>query len=414
MKTLRNESGQVLVLTALCMTVLLGFLAFATDVGTLLYDKRVIQSAADGAAMAGASEIHWGARDGTTPAAAAQAAAAKSGFTNGSGGAIVTVNPPPLSGPHTGDGSYVEVIITQTEPTFFMKLFNHTSMNVAARAVAGLGGINTGCIFAVDPTAPDAIQLQGSFNVVAPNCGIVVNSNNPNALHFTGAGGTLVAQSVSIVGGDSGQTGDILPPTTVTTGVAQTGDPLGFVTPPDPGSLTCNPAPGGILTGTVGPASFGTVCYSGNVLIKDATLNSGTYVFTGTNITLGGIVKTGPGGATIDINIGTLAINTGTTLNLTAPTASTDPYQSIALMQPIANTNPITIQKGDATGFITGDIYAPGAQLFLQDSGGGAGLTLTTDLIVKTLFDKTATINVTSYSQANPGSTLLTVPVLVE
>jgi hypothetical protein len=52
--------------------------------------------------------------------------------------------------------------------------------------------------------------------------------------------------------------------------------------------------------------------------------------------------------------------------------------------------------------------------LFLQDSGGGAGLTLTTDLIVKTLFDKTATITVTSYSQANPSSTLLTVPVLVE
>jgi hypothetical protein len=413
MKTLRNESGQVLVLTALCMTVLLGFLAFATDVGTLLYDKRVIQSAADGAAMAGASEIHWGARDGTTPAAAAQAAAAKSGFTNGSGGAIVTVNPPPLSGPHTGDGSYVEVIITQTEPTFFMKLFNHTSMNVAARAVAGLGGINTGCIFALDPTAPDAIQLQGSFNVVAPNCGIVVYSSSPDALHFTGGGGTLVAQSVSITGGDSGQTGDILPPTTVTKGVAQTGDPLGFVTPPVP--TGCTAPPGGTLTGPVGPPpgpSF-TVCYSGDVLIKDATFGAGTYVFTGNTITLGGFVKTVAAGATIDINNGTLSILTNTTLTLIGPKDLTATYSGIALMQPVNNTNPITIQKGNATGFITGIIYAPGAQLFLQDSGGGAGLTLTVDLIVKTLFDKTATINITSYSQGHP-NTLLTVPVLVE
>ena len=83
-------------------------------------------------------------------------------------------------------------------------------------------------------------------------------------------------------------------------------------------------------------------------------------------------------------------------------------------MQPVANTNTITIQKGNASGFITGILYAPGAQLFLQDSGGGAGLTLTTDLIVKTLFDKTATLTVTSYSQLNPNSTLLTVPALVE
>src|SRR6202011_3930085 len=249
MKTLRDESGQVLVLTALCMTILLGFLAFATDVGTLLYDKRVIQSAADSAAMAGASEINYAAVDGTTVSATAKAAAAQNGFTDGSSGATVSVHNGPSNGPYTGNPSYVEVIIQQTEPTFFMKLFGHNSMPVAARAVAGLGAVNSGCIFVLDPTAPKAMELQGSFNVDAPNCGVVVNSNSPNALQFTGGGGTLVAQSVAVVGGDSGQTGDSTPAPVL--GVAPEGDPLSFLTPPDPASLTCNPAPGGKLTGIV-------------------------------------------------------------------------------------------------------------------------------------------------------------------
>jgi hypothetical protein len=163
----------------------------------------------------------------------------------------------------------------------------------------------------------------------------------------------------------------------------------------------------------VGPPPGGTVCYSGDVLIKDATFGAGTYVFTGNTITLGGFVKTVAAGATIDINNGTLSILTNTTLTLIGPKDLTATYSGIALMQPLANSNTITIQSGNATGSITGIIYAPGAQLFLQDSGGGAGLTLTADLIVKTLYDKTATINITSYSQGHP-NTLLTVPVLVE
>ena len=53
MKIFRNEDGQTLVLTALCMTAMLGFMALAIDVGILFRSKRNMQIAADSAAVKG-------------------------------------------------------------------------------------------------------------------------------------------------------------------------------------------------------------------------------------------------------------------------------------------------------------------------------------------------------------------------
>ena len=56
MRALKEERGQMLVLVALSMTVLLGFLALAIDVGLLFRAKRNLQVAADAAAVAGAMD----------------------------------------------------------------------------------------------------------------------------------------------------------------------------------------------------------------------------------------------------------------------------------------------------------------------------------------------------------------------
>ena len=55
MKILREERGNVLVLTVLCMSMLLSFMAMAIDVGNLYYTQRQLQTLADAAAMAGAA-----------------------------------------------------------------------------------------------------------------------------------------------------------------------------------------------------------------------------------------------------------------------------------------------------------------------------------------------------------------------
>jgi hypothetical protein len=381
------------------MTCLLGFAAIATDVGLMFRQKRLLQIAADSAAIAGALEIHFGTASVTS---AAQAAAAQNGFTNGSGGVTVAVNNPPSLGLHAPNANAVEVIISQSQPTLFMNFLGIASMTPTVRAVAVNGAAtSTNCVLVTSPNGSPAMNLQGSFDVTAPNCGVVVNSSDPNALHFTGAGGTLSAGSVGVVGGDSGQTGDSTP--APIQHIVPVSDPLGYLAPSFPAATGCTA--GGTLTGNV-PAG----CYSGAVILKNAVL-TGMYVFTG-NVTLSGSVTTGTGGGTIDLTAGGLTETPNTVLNLVAPTTGT--FHDIAIMAPASNTSTLTFEFGNATGTLKGIIYAPGADLFLHDSGGdhSGGLVLIADLIVGTLEDQTATLNIQSYSQTNAGSPLTRVTLV--
>jgi hypothetical protein len=413
-----DESGQTLIVSALAMTCLFGFIALATDVGIMMRQKRQVQTAADAAAIAGALESKFLGTGATTAiVAAAKAASAQNGYTDGSNGVTVTVNPPPLYGPHAGVSGYIEAIVSIQQPTLFMGMFGIASLTPTARAVATSGGgAANGCVYILSPNASPAMELQCSFTVSAPNCGVIVDSNANGALDFTGGGGSLSAGSVGVVGTCTGHCSDSTP--APVQGIVAASDPLANLPMPDPTqnplAASCTvPNAGtknaGTLTGTV--SGSGVVCYTGNVTLNNVTLNGGTFVFTG-DVSLSGNVSSS--GATIDINSGTLSINTGTTLNLLAPTFGT--YNGIALMQPMGNTNQITIQKGDASGTVNGIIYAPGAELFLQDSGGdkSGGLTLITDLIVGSLFDKTATLTIQSYSQTNPTTTPLSKIALVE
>ena len=403
-RKLRDESGQAMVLTLLCMTCLLGLVGFATDVGTLFYAKRNLQIAADAAAIAGAAELNYG--DMT---AAADAAAAQNGVVIGTNGGAVYVNSPPTAGAYAGlSGGYVEAIVSQSEPTFFMKIFHIASQTVAARAVAYNGGAGNYCVYILNPSASDAMDLQGSFDVSAPKCGVMVDSTSLNALHFTGGGGTLTAGLVGVTGGDSGQTGDSTP--APITNVTPVSDPLaGLVAPTPTGCIT---PPGGTLTGTISAG-----CYSapvgGTLTISNATLGTGTYVLEG-NINLTGSVTSGAGGTTLDIVNGALTEGTGTVMDLVAPLPGTSPYGGIAIMEPAPNANPIVFDFGSSSGRIDGIIYAPDAELMLHDSGGdiSGGLQLITDLIVNTLYDQTATLNITSYSQTTLGSPLTKVALV--
>ena len=420
-KKLKDESGQAMILTLLCMTCLLGFVGFAADIGTLLRAKRNLQIAADSAAVAGAAELNYG--DMT---AAADAAAAQNGVTIVTNGGTVTVNTPPMYGAYAGQtGGYVEAIVSQNQPTFFMNIFNIASQTITARAVAWNGASSNDCVYVCNPSASDAMSLQGSFDLSAPKCGVVVDSNNVDALQFTGGAGSLTAGSVGVVGGDGGQTGDSTP--APVTGIAPVSCPYGGMVFPDPTTMTCTTPSGGNLTG---PISAG--CYSapplsngglGTLNISNAQLGAGTYVFEG-NVSLSGSVTSDAGGTTLDIYNGALSEGTAATnLNLVAPApcaAGTLPpcggsYGGIAIMQPPANTNTITFEFGNSTGTIDGIIYAPTAQLFLHDSGGdtSGGIQLITDLIVGTLNDQTATLSITNYS-TTVGNSPLTKVALVE
>src|SRR5690348_8751983 len=74
--------GQILLIVTIAMFMMLGAAALAVDIGRLWTTKRLMQSAADAAALAGADAAAAGSTGAVT--AAAQAAAAQNGFTDGS------------------------------------------------------------------------------------------------------------------------------------------------------------------------------------------------------------------------------------------------------------------------------------------------------------------------------------------
>src|SRR2546427_11994561 len=131
------SQGQIIVAAAFLLTVLVGFMGLAVDVGYMVDYRRRMTAAADAAAVAGAWELK---RNGGTSRfeAIARKAAADNGFTDSTGGISVKVNRPPTSGDYVGKTQFVEVLINQPRPTFFLRALNIKSTTVAARGGAGL------------------------------------------------------------------------------------------------------------------------------------------------------------------------------------------------------------------------------------------------------------------------------------
>jgi uncharacterized membrane protein len=127
-----GRRGQIIPLVAVFLTMLLGAAALAVDVGYLRYQQRIEQTAADSAAVAGATELQYG---DTAFATAARTDSAANGFTNNGGTIVVTVNNPPATGPNAGKANAVEVIVTAKYATFFENVFKMSLATVSSRAV---------------------------------------------------------------------------------------------------------------------------------------------------------------------------------------------------------------------------------------------------------------------------------------
>jgi hypothetical protein len=416
MRIVRDEVGQTLVLTALCLGAMLGFVALATDVGVLFHSRRNMQIAADSAAVAGALDYLYNgsALNGVAHAqAAAQAASAANNFPN-TAPTVVTVNVPPTSGPNSSAAGFVEVIVSQPINTGFMRYFGTNSVAVSARAVAGTPTAGTACIW-LQPLSPStpALDLQGSYDLELPGCGIYVDSSNSNAIKITGNGGTVNAKYLDVLGNPSLQHNTS--PTSVTKNSGTRTSPWGNITGPTP-ATACTVANtvtvATVKTTTPMSSVLGVVCFSApNVTLSAGLALAGGVIYVAENgVQIGGTMSIGTAssGATLDVYSGTF--NQGNSiLTIYAPTSGT--YNGIALFQPVTNTNDLQVQFGSGNQVLNGYIYAPGAEVFLQDHGGGI---TATGIVAAELYDKASTITIPSYDSANPTTTPNRVITLVE
>jgi hypothetical protein len=440
MRLREDEGGQTLVLVALSMTFLLGFMALAIDVGLLFRAHRNVQIAADAAAIAAALDYKYN-NSITSAQTAGQSAASINGVTNGTGGATVTINIPPKYGAYAGDSGFVEAVVLDPSPTIFMGVITRkSSLSVGARAVAGSGS-NVGCIWALARSGTD-VSLTGSGTIDAVNCDIYDDSSNPSsALTLTGSG-SITAKEVGIVGGYTRTGSGSINPTPVT-GISPAADPLaGLAAPAIPTgtcSSNCTPSNTGSGNLTLNPGTYTSITNTGSGTL---TLSAGNYIITGSltntgsgslilgagNYTIGGnfqstgssslslgsglyivggnLQLTGSGSMTgSNITFYTQGATTLTgsgNMNLSAPTSGT--YNGVLVFQARSDSSAMSI-TGSGGDSIKGILYAPAAPLTLTGSG---SLNVSLDLIADSITETgSGSITDTNYAVVtNPNSVL--------
>ena len=435
-------------MTIFCMAVLIGALGLAVDVGVLFHARRNMQTAADAAAMAGATELFY--NGSTFVNTKAYAAAKANGVDNTVTGNTVNVTiAPTLSGGGGACASCVEVQLSTPNPTVFMATFANmfsssnalSSINVSAMGVAGAPGYSHTCAYIMDPTDPDTLDIHGAGRIVAPGCDVYVNSNNNAALCVTGSAGKTDLSpggSIDVVGQQDSSgpcKGNPGPPTNFKAGVQSS--PYATTLDPDPSVKNCSTgnttdltASGGVLsgsttgsTGTYGPGyevyqcftvspsctthGHTTTCTPVPVTLSSATLGPGNYIFE-TGVTITGATTIGlgntttdktnvNGGATVIVTGGTYDSGTATTFTDWAPADTSNPYNGLAIYQIPTDTNSMTLQFGSGSSVFMGAVYAPNAPVTLHDQGGAVNAT---QLIVSSIY-LNGQVDLANYSAYN-------------
>jgi Putative Flp pilus-assembly TadE/G-like len=234
-----GEQGQVLVLFAGGVIVILGIAALVFDVGQALVDRRTEQNAADAGALAGARYIPTatGTYQGLCSArTAAQIADAQLKQVNTACdvaiqylaadhmSATVTVKYPP--GPESQFSALpnnIEVQVGATRPSFFSGVFGRRNQSTGAMGVAAnSSGYSLPYSFlALDPCGTSSVTGNGS---ITANGTVHVDSACNPALQISG-NGALHAPECDTVGTES-VSGNGVPCTINKSGVQTSGDPL--------------------------------------------------------------------------------------------------------------------------------------------------------------------------------------------
>jgi hypothetical protein len=286
-----SERGSVAITVTISLTLLLGLAALVVDVGLNWAARASAQTAADSAALAGASRLTV---DG--PAAAittVEGLLQQNLVTPGPAGwALDGVEdngevvcwtlpaPPPGFGCPAGSNA-LRVITPPVKVQYaFAPVLGKRSNSIKAMAAAGAGpAAPNNCVLCVlEPAGADALLLTGLGGIDVDGGGIVVNSESSSALHLTGLG-DISANQIRVLGGafPPSRLGQLLPPAEL--GGPPAVDPLDDLPTPD---QLVPPPPGGntaqVITAdtTISPGVYPSIDVRSGTL----TLEAGVYVVT--------------------------------------------------------------------------------------------------------------------------------------
>jgi len=226
----RGQGGQSLVLSALLITVLIGFVGLVVDGGEASNEQQIVRSAADGAALAGAYAI---AKGSATTAATTRAqqvllavplpAADLTMSYLDSGDSATTV---------TASVVTVRAVVADSHRTYFLTALGVPTLLLTAIAEAksaGGGGAAAACAVCLMGATGTTLTERNSASMTITGGPLQVNSNGTPALSQSN-GASLTAPSIAVVGSVAQGTGTIAP--APVTGGSAIPDPLAAIPVP--------------------------------------------------------------------------------------------------------------------------------------------------------------------------------------
>lgn len=381
----QTEKGQIALLLALAMVVLLGFTALAVDVGMIFADRRYDQSVSDSAALAGGAfaaqalenlPIHYNNFSCTdagvlTTLQNAQDAAQQRALTNdftlednldNQHGVVVDCNIDDLI---SYEDKYLDISVmvsSEVETGFAHLLYDgpyRNTVETVARVHPRTSLAYGYAIATLDETCNascDDVDLIGNSTITLNNSGIFSNSCLKAAgnVTVTAAQGIHYVDTYCESGNPNVSPAPVQDPITI---------PRVTVPPPD---CTLVPDQGSSTSGgTINPGRYSLIKMASGSL----TMNPGLYCLSG-NFTITGGTTQGTN-ITIYITSGDFSGKGSAEINLSAPTVESPPaMKGMLIFLADGNTGTVTV-SGSSTSTFTGTVYAPDGTVII---GGNSSL----------------------------------------
>lgn len=368
-----DRRGNVMILAAAGLAVLVGATGLATDTVQWSLWRHQLQRQADSAALAGA----YADAQGKNVAASATADLTRNNKLTFSSAPVI--ENAPTVGAYAGNMNAVRVVLQTSTRLPFSGLFMAATPVISTEATAAVVQNGDYCVIALARTNSTGITMSGNATVNM-GCGMASNTTSNNAV-YAGGSSNIYATPIAAVGGlawsSNYQNGTTLQPYSL-----PQPDPYSGLPQPDISGMKCN-AKLDVSPNTVAPAASAG-CYGSAKIQGTITLNPGVYYIDSANFSVGSqatitgtgvtIILTSANAATQPSQIGTVSINGGATLNLSAPSDGT--YAGVLFYQDrravdSGNANSINTINGNASSAFTGAFYFPSQEL---DFSGTAGM----------------------------------------
>lgn len=403
-----NRSGNVMMLAALCMPLMIGAAGLASDTVSWALVKRQLQRKADSAALAGAYALAQGRQ-------ASDAAQHDLTIANDVQLSATAVIATPTSGTYAGNAKAVQVTLASTPVLPFSRMFMAAAPTLRATATAAALTNGSYCVTALNPGTNWGINLQGN-SFVDLSCGMATNSTSPTGAISAGGSSSINASPVAAVGYIPAS-GNFASGTVINSYAVPQRDPfIALPTPSVPSgcSSMLNSSPNSTIS-VSNPT--GVACYQGMNLKGTVTFDPGIYYIDGSSFTTGSqAVVTGYGvtfiltssiASSSGTSVATLNLGAGSTLNLTATTSGT--YGGILFYQDRRASGYVNGAGGNASSTFQGAFYFPSEEL---DFNGTAGMNTNCVQMVASTIQFIGNASITNVCPAGSGASSFTGTVI--